>query len=143
MDDYTLSIRFKYGVHTILLFIDSNQKFSEISSNLLEILRERYPDGLTINREEPDNLTPLPSQTGDMRIAYGAPVNPNDLTQGWRDVSAEDTDTPLTIGLKNNTPLAFAFVPAYEDELEQTDFVVDVPVLDGDEEYEGEDEDLR
>ncbi|ROT39658.1 hypothetical protein SODALDRAFT_331768 [Sodiomyces alkalinus F11] len=128
MDDPIWSIRFKHGVHTVLLFIDSMKPFSEVTSTLLEILRERYPDGLTLNHTDGAPSTKLPPPGSDMpRIAYGVPHNPNDLSQGWRELPVRQTDIPLDSPIKNNGVVAFTFVSDDRDELEEVDFVVDVP----------------
>ncbi|KAI8198194.1 hypothetical protein KHU50_008894 [Colletotrichum sp. SAR 10_65] len=129
VDDTFYSVRFKYGTHTILLFVDSQQTFSEITTTLLEILRDRFPDGLTINHTSPET-TPLPD--GDVELAYALPVNANDLTQGWKNIKVKDNDTPVAKGLRDNCTVAFSF------DVDEPEFVVDVPSLDEDiEEEEG------
>ncbi|KAL2756710.1 hypothetical protein ACRALDRAFT_1092858 [Sodiomyces alcalophilus JCM 7366] len=133
MDDSTWSIRFKHGVHTILLFVDSMKPFSEATTTLFDILRERYPDGLTLNHADGAPSTKLPPPGADIsRVAYGVPVNPNDLSQGWRELPIKQSDLPLDSPMKNNSVVAFAFVPEHRDELDEVDFVVDVPVFDDD-----------
>ncbi|KAM0275994.1 hypothetical protein ACHAQH_007212 [Verticillium albo-atrum] len=133
IDAADYSIRFKYGVHTILLFVDSLQSFSAINKSLLEVLRERFPDGLTDSHTSND-VTPVPA-SDDVRIAYGLPINANDLSQGWKALRIEEDDKPVSKGLKDNVPVAFAFLEDRE-EPEDARFVVDVPTLD--EEYEDE-----
>lgn len=61
-----------------------------------------------------------------MRIAYALPVNANDLAQGWKDLRISGDETPVRKGLKDNIPVAFAFVPE-GDESEEAEFVVDIP----------------
>lgn len=132
MDDTIWSIRFKHGIHTVLLFIDSMKPFSEVTSTLLEILRERHPDGLKLNTADDAPTTKLPPPGSDApRIAYGVPNNPNDLSQGWRELPIKQTDLPLD-SIKNNGVVAFTFVPEDRDELEEVEFVVDVPIYDDD-----------
>lgn len=122
-------MRFKYGAHTILMFVDGQQQFSEITTALLEILRDRFPDGLTINHTSPET-TALPE--GDVQLAYALPVNSSDLTQGWKNIRAADDDTPIAKGLKDGCPVAFSF------DVDEPEFVVDVPSLDEElEEEEG------
>ncbi|KAM0498880.1 hypothetical protein ACHAO3_005741 [Verticillium nonalfalfae] len=133
VDATDYSIRFKYGVHTILLFVDSLQSFSAINKSLLEVLRERFPDGLKISPTLTD-VTPVPT-SDDVRIVYGLPNNVNDLGQGWKVLRIDDDDKPVSKGLKDNIPVAFAFL-ADGEELDDAQFLVDVPTLD--DEYEDE-----
>ncbi|KAK1998076.1 hypothetical protein LX36DRAFT_634969 [Colletotrichum falcatum] len=129
IDDTFFSVRFKYGAHTILMFVDGQQKFSEITASLLEVLRDRFPDGLTISHTSP-KTTALPE--GDVQLAYALPVNAADLTQGWKNIKAEDDDTPLIKGLKDNCVVALSF------DADAPEFLVDVPSLD--EEMEDDEE---
>ncbi|KAK2025367.1 hypothetical protein LX32DRAFT_655531 [Colletotrichum zoysiae] len=134
IDDTFFSVRFKYGAHTILMFVDGQQKFSEITASLLEVLRDRFPNGLTISHTSP-KTTALPE--GDVQLAYALPANATDLTQGWKNIKADDDDTPLVKGLKDNCVVAFSF------DADAPEFVVDVPSLDEemeDEEGMGSDE---
>ncbi|KAG7140759.1 hypothetical protein HYQ45_002476 [Verticillium longisporum] len=133
VDATDYSIRFKYGVHTILLFVDSLQSFSAINKSLLEVLRERFPNGLKISPALSD-VTPVPT-SDDVRIVYGLPNNVNDLSQGWKILRIDDDDKPVSKGLKDNIPVAFAFL-ADGEELDDAQFLVDVPTLD--DEYEDE-----
>ncbi|KAH6695469.1 hypothetical protein F5X68DRAFT_272804 [Plectosphaerella plurivora] len=135
IDDTALSLRFKYGVHTILLFVDPMQPFSEISTTLLAVVRERFPRGLTISHASPHS-TPLPRSDVDVRIAFALPVNATDFSQGWKDLNVENDDNPLSKGVKDNAVLAFVIVP--EDDNGEVEFVVDVPDLDDG--YEEEEE---
>ncbi|KAK2055018.1 hypothetical protein LY76DRAFT_596424 [Colletotrichum caudatum] len=121
IDDTFLSVRFKYGAHTILMFVDGLQKFSEITASLLEVLRDRFPDGLTVSHTSP-KTTALPE--GDVQLAYALPVNATDLTQGWKNIKADNDDTPFVKGLKDNCVVAFSF------DADAPKFVVDVPSLD-------------
>ncbi|KAM0329484.1 hypothetical protein ACHAQA_004793 [Verticillium albo-atrum] len=127
------SIRFKHGVHTILLFVDSLQSFAAINTSLLEVLRERFPGGLTVSNTSTE-VTPVPT-SDDVRIAYGLPRNVNDLSQGWKALRIDEDDKPVSKGLRDNVPVAFVFL-ADGEEPEDVDFIVDVPTLD--EEYEDE-----
>ncbi|KAK1959923.1 hypothetical protein LY78DRAFT_342813 [Colletotrichum sublineola] len=121
IDDTFFSVRFKYGAHTILMFVDGQQKFSEITTSLLEVLRDRFPNGLTISHTSSETI-PLPE--GDVQLAYALPVNAADLTQGWKNIKADDGDTPLVKGWKDNCVVAFSF------DAEAPEFLVDVPNLD-------------
>ncbi|KAK1569786.1 uncharacterized protein LY79DRAFT_571225 [Colletotrichum navitas] len=121
IDDTFFSVRFKYGAHTILMFVDGQQKFSEITTSLLEVLRDRFPNGLTISHTSSKTIA-LPE--GDVQLAYALPVNAADLTQGWKNIKADDKDTPLVKGLKDNCVVAFSF------DADAPEFLVDVPSLD-------------
>ncbi|KAL0935728.1 uncharacterized protein CTRU02_210319 [Colletotrichum truncatum] len=134
VDDTFYSLRFKYGAHTILMFVDSQQNFSEITTSLLEVLRDRFPDGLTISHTSPET-TALPD--GDVQLAYALPVNANDLTQGWKNIKVKSDDTPVGRGLRDGCAVAFSF------DVDEPEFVVDVPSLDDDlEEEEGMESDV-
>ncbi|TQN72583.1 hypothetical protein CSHISOI_02899 [Colletotrichum shisoi] len=121
LDDTFLSVRFKYGAHTILMFVDGQQKFSEITTSLLEVLRDRFPNGLTISHTSSE-ITALPET--DVQLAYALPVNATDLTQGWRNIKAGDNDIPVAKGLKDNCVVAFSF------DTDEPEFVADIPSLD-------------
>ncbi|KAF9872580.1 hypothetical protein CkaCkLH20_10077 [Colletotrichum karsti] len=127
IDDTFYSIRFKYGVHTILMFIDSQQKFSEITTSLLDVLRDRFPDGLAIKQGSPET-TDIPE--GDVELAYALPVNANDLSQGWKNIKVKSSDTPIGKGLRDGCPVAFSF------DLDEPEFLVEIPSLDDDVEEE-------
>ncbi|OHF01659.1 hypothetical protein CORC01_03149 [Colletotrichum orchidophilum] len=121
IDETFFSVRFKYGAHTILMFVDGQQQFSEITASLLEVLRDRFPDGLTINHTSPET-TAVPE--GDVRLAFALPVNAADLTQGWKSIKVSDSDIPVAKGFKDNCIVAFSFDP------DEPEFLVDIPTLD-------------
>lgn len=132
-----ISLRLKYGVHTIFLLVDPLAPFSELTAELFSVLQDRHPDGL---RPDVDELpTPIPSEGSDYHIAYGVMKNPNDDTKGWKDLRIQGDETPVSKGLRNNDPLAFVIRDA--DEADETPvFVVKIPKLDGDDEDEDQDE---
>lgn len=139
MDDAHISVRFKYGIHTIFLFIDSLAPFSSVTEDLLEVLRERYPDGLTKSSSLPDEKTSIPEST---TISYGVLRVPTDPSKGWKALKlGEDaTNTPTKCGLKNNSIVAFAFDNSDDDDdAEEGDVVFEVEWPQEDEElYEQE-----
>ncbi|KAK7963414.1 hypothetical protein PG996_008895 [Apiospora saccharicola] len=127
--DVDITIRFKHGTCTIFLFVDPMSTFADVSSELLEILKERYPDGISSAKSAP---TALPEDAS--QIAYGVPKSAADHTQGWKPLKAGSSDTPVSKGLKNGAMVAFAF----KDGKGEVDFDVDFPTYD--DEVEEEDE---
>ncbi len=132
VEDPEISIRLKHGIHTIFLFAMLDWTFSRLNTELLSILRDRYPDGLsaTLTQVEP---TPLPADNVDIKIAYALPKNPNDLTQGWKNLNAQPTDTLAGKKLSDVCSVAFALLGPEADEAE-AEFAVDVPVVEEEEE---------
>lgn len=128
-----ISLRLKYGVHTIFLLIDPLAPFSEVTTELFSVLQDRHPDGL---RPSIDDLpTPLPSEGTDYHIAYGVLKNPHDDSKGWKDLRIQGDETPVSKGLRNNDVVAFVVRDA--DEADETPvFVVQFPKLDADEDEE-------
>ncbi|KAL7921824.1 hypothetical protein ACQKWADRAFT_294544 [Trichoderma austrokoningii] len=130
-DDATLSIRFKYGIHTIFLFVDGLAPFSSVTEKLLEVLRERYPDGLTKSHSSPEVKTPIPDSPN---VLYGllraSAANP---AQGWRalNIGEDASSTPTDCGLKDNSTVAFAFedeaMESMGDDDGKTEFTVEWP----------------
>ena len=139
MDDTTLSLRLKHGVHTIFLFFDALAPFSELTETLLQILRERYPGGLTTS-VAPPRCTPLPVFDDDVEVVYAMLVNSHDASQGWKRLNIVQGDTPSKKGIKTGSILAFAFEPVDASEDDSAEFIVDWPKLDDD--YE-EDEEMN
>ncbi|KAI1138099.1 hypothetical protein F5Y05DRAFT_385184 [Hypoxylon sp. FL0543] len=124
--DIDLSVRFKYGVHTIVLFVDPTKPFSDLADELLEILRDRYPDGLTASTltSEKTELPDDPSQ-----IQFALPKSPIDLSQGWTPLRVGKKDTPASKRIQDNSVMAFAFGPRDADEDFEVEFEVDFPQL--------------
>ncbi|KAJ4156304.1 hypothetical protein NW754_007928 [Fusarium falciforme] len=118
--DAHISVRFKHGIHTIYLFVDSLEPFSNVTTQLLDVLTERYPNGLTTSIAPPKTTT----VTEGTILAYGALKNANDPTAGWKKLKIGNGDTPTRLGLKNNSLIAFAVV---DDEDEDPVFEVEWP----------------
>ncbi|KAH7034630.1 uncharacterized protein B0I36DRAFT_316663 [Microdochium trichocladiopsis] len=138
--DIDLSLRFKHGTHTIFLFVDPQEPFSTAAAELLEILRSRYPDGLTTSTTPPPGKqTPLPQDAS--RIEFAVAKSPADPSQGWKPlgVSGGSSDTPVSRGVKDGMVLAFAIRPEGVDEDEALEFEVEYPSYE-DEEYAEEEE---
>lgn len=121
VDDAHISVRFKHGIHTIYLFVDALAPFSEITKELLAVLRERYPAGLT-TAIAPPKTTEI---SDDATLAYAVLTIPNDISKGWKQLKVGDgKSTPTKLGLKNNSLVAFAVV---EDEDDEVEFEVEWP----------------
>ncbi|KAK1251336.1 hypothetical protein MKX07_005891 [Trichoderma sp. CBMAI-0711] len=116
VDDAHISVRFKYGIHTIFLFIDSLAPFSSVTQELLAVLKERYPDGLTKSTSAPDEKTPVPD---DANVTYGVLRAPADPSKGWKplNIGQDASNTPTKCGLKDNSIVAFAFAPTDGEEI--------------------------
>lgn len=101
-------MRFKHGIHTIYLFVDALAPFSAVTTELLELLRERYPAGLTTS-VAPPRQTPIPA---DARLAYAVPSIPADPSKGWKrlKVGEDEEHTPTKCGLKSNSVVAFSVI---------------------------------
>ncbi|POS76951.1 hypothetical protein DHEL01_v204651 [Diaporthe helianthi] len=132
-----ISLRLKYGVHTIFLLVDPLAPFSELTAELFSVLQDRHPDGLRPDIDEPP--TPLPSEDADYHIAYGVMKDPHDDSKGWKNLRIQGDETPVSKGLRNNDVLAFVVRDA--DEADETPvFVVKIPKLDAEDEDEDQDE---
>ncbi|KAF8848288.1 hypothetical protein BDZ45DRAFT_681340 [Acephala macrosclerotiorum] len=119
-----LTLRFKHGKHTILLFAESSTPFSTIKTNLLETLRERYPDGFPVGKDQTKTEVP----TDLTEIALAEPTDQYDLSKGWTelDIGGHITETPASLRLKDGAQLAFAFK---WDEDAMPEFYVESPDL--------------
>ncbi len=102
-----LSLKFKHGTHTVFLFVDALGPFSKITEELLEVLRERYPDGLSVSSSRPD-LTKIPAADQRVRVSYAVLNSPRDTSSGWRNLDISGKETPVSKGLKENAVVAFA-----------------------------------
>ncbi|KAI0006603.1 hypothetical protein F4779DRAFT_620434 [Xylariaceae sp. FL0662B] len=129
ISDVDLSIRFKHGSHTIFLFVDPSKPFSDVAEELLEVLAERYPDGLTTSAS-PLNKSKLPEDAA--QIEFAIPKMLADPSQGWKPLGVTEEDTPVSKGLKDNAVVAFAFRPEDADENDEIPFPVDFPSYDDD-----------
>ncbi|CAG9947281.1 unnamed protein product [Clonostachys rosea f. rosea IK726] len=114
--DGHISVRFKHGVHTIYLFVDTLEPIQNVGEELRSLLRERYPDGLTTSIEQA-KTTPVPSEDEDFTMAYAVLAVPNDPTRGWKRLKFGDESTPAgKAGLKDNGIVAFTFLQSEDDE---------------------------
>ncbi|KAK3328744.1 hypothetical protein B0H66DRAFT_820 [Apodospora peruviana] len=131
VDDPQITLRLKHGIHTIFLFVMLDWTFRQVSAELLAILHERYPDGLT-TCVLPSKITPVPKD-GDVKIVYGVPRNANDLSKGWKVLQKQDNeDTVFEARLRDLAPVAFTLVSG--DVLEENVvFDVDTPTIEEEE----------
>jgi hypothetical protein len=124
-----LTLHFKYSKYTVLLFAEPLTPFSTIKTNLLVILKERYPDGLS--RSDSPSPTKIPDSILD--IVLGVPIDPYELSKGWDELDTRGggmIETPRSLGLKDGSKIAFAFVENDEDKEAKELFYVEYPDLD-------------
>ncbi|KAJ4286630.1 hypothetical protein N0V88_007919 [Collariella sp. IMI 366227] len=93
--------------------------FSRLTSELLAILRDRYPAGLTTSIDQPEG-TAVPSSDDDVKLAYA-------------NIKVRPDDTVGSKGLKDNCSLAFAVLEPDADE-GSVKFQVELPAVEEDEE---------
>lgn len=135
--DMPISLRLKYGVHTIFLLADPLAPFSELTAELFSVLRDRHAAGLRASHDDPPE--PLPQEDADAHVSYGVLKDPHDESKGWKDLKIEGSETPVSKGLKNNMMVAFVIRNADEAD-EAPQFVVQWPKLEEEDEGEGEGE---
>lgn len=130
-----MSVRFKHGIHTIYLFVDSMGTMATVTEDLCGLLRERYPNGLTTSLA-PAKTTDVPAAADKVRVVYGVLNTANDPTRGWKRIKKDGQghESPPDFGLKPNGIVAFAFVGEDEED-EDVVFEVEWPKED-DEMYE-------
>lgn len=133
--DIDLSIRFKHGNQTIFLFVDPLSPLHLVQEELLSILSERYPDGITTSAMPPEK-TKLPERA--TQIKFALPENNLDPTQGWKPLSFGPEDSAVSIGIKDNMIVAFAFAADDTDELDYVDFNVEFPSYEDEPESPGQ-----
>jgi hypothetical protein len=115
-----LTLLFKYGRYTILLFAEPLTPFSTIKSNLLTTLKERYPDGLETSLSP--NRIKIPNSILD--IVLGVPKDIYDPTKGWDELNTGAggmTESPRSLNLKDGSQIAFGFVDEDEEDKEAKD----------------------
>jgi hypothetical protein len=115
-----LTLLFKYGKYTILLFAEPLTPFSTIKSNLLTTLKERYPEGLETSLSP--NRIKIPDSILD--IVLGVPKDIYDPSKGWDELNIRGggmKESPRSLGLKDGSQVAFAFVDENEEDKEAKD----------------------
>lgn len=128
LTDSHISVRLKHGTHTIYLFVDSLDPMRAVSEELLLLLRDRYPEGLTKSIDPPEQ-TPIPAEGEPVTIAYAVLRIPNDPTRGWKRLKVDDDESFSAgkVGLKDNGIVAFTFV---DDDDDDPEFAVEWPKED-------------
>ncbi|KAF2967971.1 hypothetical protein GQX73_g5618 [Xylaria multiplex] len=129
--DIDLSIRFKHGNQTVLLFVDSMATFSQVQEELLDILKERYPDGITTSILAAK--TNLPNDAS--QIKFAVLKDKTDPTQGWKPLKFEVDDHPVDKGFEDNMIVAFAMDTHDTDDVQ---FEVEFPSYDEEEQEQEE-----
>jgi hypothetical protein len=97
--------------------------FTKIKVELLDILRERYPEGLVLS--SCPNPKPIPESIN--KIALGVPIDNFDPSKGWREIDTTSGDLkecPKSLGLKDGAVIAFAFLES-DDEFGEPVFEVE------------------
>ncbi|KAE9368689.1 hypothetical protein N431DRAFT_512916 [Stipitochalara longipes BDJ] len=120
------TLHFKYAKYTILLFAEPLTPFLTIKTNLLAILKERYPDGLSRS----DSPTPTKIPDSILDIVLGVPIDQYDPSKGWDELDTRGVgmkETPKSLGLKDGSKLAMAFVDDGEDKEAKELFYVEYP----------------
>jgi hypothetical protein len=130
-DDVDISLRLKYGRHTILIFADPLARFSEITDQLLSVLRQRYPDGLRGSHLSNEVTMRVPAEGQQCHVAYAALKVPSDHSQGWKNLQITGDEKPVDKNIKNNAVLAFVLQDS-DDANSQPKFHVEWPSLDDD-----------
>lgn len=117
VDEAHVSVRFKHGIHTIYLFVDTHDSMAAVSRELRSLLRERYPDGLTTSLDPPKKTT-VPEESENPTMAYAVLNVPNDPTRGWKRLKYDDEEAAnaATTGMKQNGIVAFSFLDNSDDE---------------------------
>lgn len=133
----SISLRMKYGIHTIFILVDPLAPFSAVTTELLFALRDSHAQGLRATADDPIS-TPIPPEGKDVHVSYGVLKDPHDETKGWKDLKIQGDESPVSKGLKNNAMVAFVIHDA-EEVNEIPEFVVQWAQYDEDDEIdEGE-----
>lgn len=110
-------------------------KFSDIQEELLEIMKDRYPDGLTTSTIPPKK-TQLPDDAS--RIKFALLKNKTDPTQGWKPLKFTKRDVPTDKGFEDNMMVAFAIASDDDDSADDVEFEVEFPSFEEEAEDDAE-----
>ncbi|KAK4202891.1 hypothetical protein QBC40DRAFT_195060 [Triangularia verruculosa] len=125
-----LTLILKHGIASVFLFASPSWTFEKLSTELLEILRDRYPEGLATSTEPESTVTPIPADDADVKVVFGTPRDVDDHTKGFKKFDVGPTDTLGTKGLKKVTTFAFALLGPDQDEDGPVKFEVAFPAND-------------
>jgi len=112
IESTALTLRFKHGKQTILLFAQPLTPFTSLKEELLVVLRERYPKGLDTKSDGGRSPVKIPDTIKDVRL--GVPKDQFDWTKGWTELDTDES--PKSLGVKDGGMLAFVFeaeIPAH------------------------------
>ncbi|KAK3392861.1 hypothetical protein B0H63DRAFT_443159 [Podospora didyma] len=143
VDDTQITLKFKHGLHTICIIAGLDWDFSHLNSELLSILQDRYPEGLSARDDELGAITttpvPGPGDEATVKLVYGIPKNksPDDLkptsSEDWVELQYQDTDKIKDHRkLKDMSDVAFLLLDA-DDDGENVEWIVNTPTLDNEE----------
>lgn len=127
-----ISLRMKYGSHTLFLLMSPLATFSDLTTELLFALRDSNTHGLRANADDAEPM-PLPPSDEGIHITYATLKDPHDETKGWQELKAEDDQILVSEGLKNNAMVAFVIHDASKTD-QMPDFIVQWPQYDEEEE---------
>ena len=119
-----ITLRFKRGRHTILLFAEPLTAFSTIKTELLAALHERYPDGLPSSTSP----TPIKIPTEVLDVILGVPIDVYEPSKGWTELDTVGEgikECPKSLGLKDGSVIAFAFVNGEQNQEKEGEFEVE------------------
>jgi hypothetical protein len=116
-----LTLKFKHGLTTTLLYTESLTPFSTLITELLESLHERYPNGLPDpTSEKPSSKTTIPIPAHPKHIRLATLTDSNDPSSGWTELDLQGgklkISNPKTAGLKDGGILAFRILDGAEAE---------------------------
>lgn len=88
--------------------------FSELKTELLDTLRERYPEGLS-SSQSPESIQ-IPDSIEE--ILLGVPVDSYEPSKGWVEITTDGgvKESPKSLGLKDGCMIAFTFVEGEQGE---------------------------
>ena len=119
------TLLFRHSKHIILIYAEPTTPLSKIKTELLTVLQERYPSGLSSSSS--GSYIAIPGSTDE--IALGTLSDEYDKSKGWTEMDTSDGDTkesPQSLGLKDKHHIAFAFVK----DGDEPEFEVDWPNYD-------------
>ncbi|KAK0732359.1 hypothetical protein B0T21DRAFT_334481 [Apiosordaria backusii] len=111
-----LTVILKHGITSVFLFASPSWTFEKLSTELLDVLRDRYPDGLAMSTEPSSNITTIPAEDTDAKVVFGTPRDADDVTKGFKKFDVRPQDTLGKKGLKKVSTLAFALLGPDQDE---------------------------